>query len=473
LKILLIEDDKIFADAFRMVFRPHELDVTWAPTGAKGISEFTANPNGFAVVVIDYELPDLKGSEVCQHLRRINPDQEFLFSTGHQRLDYFTDILETGTDGFFAKGDAIELMCERVLARASKYQTRNRLIGGDNYAMSQAEVELSLAGFTARSRQMFEVLKQIERYSGSPYPTLIVGETGVGKELVAKALTPKGKKLIAVNCPAYLDKENLLESELFGYVKGAFTGADQETVGLVMQAHNNVLFLDELHQLSLSAQAKLLRFLQEMKFRKVGDGSGKELSVNFKLVAAVQSDIKDRVNDGRFLQDLIGRVGVLVIQVPPLRERPEDIEPLVRKFQDEFNHGKDINQKKQFRLSTVEAMTKLPWERNVRTLGAAVKQLLTDCPANIVEPIDLKNYMNSHFLGNQANTNETASHVEEKQKFEFRLFAKALSLSRTRSEAAKRLNLALSTFTRRLKNLGIEPALYLNSSSKSEEASNV
>ena len=465
---MLVEDDKTFAESFKIVFRLRQIDVVWAPTGAKGISEYKLDPHGFAVVVLDYELGDLKGSEVCQHLRRINPDQEFLFSTGHERLDYFTDILETGTNGFFTKGKSSpEVMIEKVLGSISKYQTKNRIIGLDNYVMSQGEAELKVAGFTSRSKQMYEILKQINRYRDSEYPTLIVGETGVGKELVAHALTPKGKNLITVNCPAYLDKENLLESELFGHVKGAFTGADKDSVGLVMQAHNNVLFLDELHQLSISAQAKLLRLLQEMKFRKVGDGSGKEMSVNFKLIAAVQPDIKDRIESGQFLQDLIARISVLVIQVPPLRDRPDDIEPLVRKFQDEFNNGKTISQRKQLRLSTVEAMTKLPWERNVRTLGAAVKQLLTDCPTNIVEPVDLKKYLSTHFLDKKnANIIDSSTHSEAKQKFESQLFVDALNASRTRTEAAKRLEIPLATFIRKLKDLGIEPELYLSSSSQ-------
>lgn len=228
------------------------------------------------------------------------------------------------------------------------------------------------------------------------------------------------------------------------------------------KAHNNVLFLDELHQLSLSAQAKLLRFLQEMKFRRVGDGVGKEISINFKLLAAVQPDIEIRIEDGRFLPDLIARISELRIIVPPLRERPDDIEPLVRKFQNEFNEGIPLDQRKQFHLLTVEAMTKLPWERNVRSLGAAVKQLLMDYPASIVEPADLKKYLKTHFLTKDPPTpTEANTHSEAKHKFEWRLFVDALSSSKTRSEAAKQLNMPLSTFTRKLKDIGIEPALYL------------
>ncbi|MBC7458798.1 MAG: sigma 54-interacting transcriptional regulator [Bdellovibrionaceae bacterium] len=188
---------------------------------------------------------------------------------------------------------------------------------------------------------MFQMLKEIEAAKNSPYPTLIIGETGTGKELIAQALVPKGKKMISINCASFLQRENLLESELFGYVRGAFTGANADTVGLVAKANYNVLFLDELHQLPLSAQAKLLRFLQEMKFRRVGDNSDLETKANFKLVAAVQPDIKERLIDKSFLTDLFERVGTLVINAPALRNKSDDIELLVRFFQNEYNKGKD------------------------------------------------------------------------------------------------------------------------------------
>lgn len=220
-KILLVEDDKCFADSFEIVFRLRQVQVVWASTGAKAIARYKEDPRGFAVVVMDYKLPDLTGAEVVQQLRRINPEQEFLFSTGLKTLETFTDMLETGTNGFFVKGTSTEVMYEKVFACIKKYQSRNRIIGLDNYEMSQAEAELKMAGFTSRSRQMYALLRQINKYRDSKYPILIIGETGVGKELVARALVPKGKTLIAVNCPAYIDKENLLESELFGHVKGA------------------------------------------------------------------------------------------------------------------------------------------------------------------------------------------------------------------------------------------------------------
>ncbi|HEY8270973.1 MAG TPA: sigma 54-interacting transcriptional regulator [Pseudobdellovibrionaceae bacterium] len=462
-KILLIEDDESFARSFSLILREQPVEVVWAADAKAGIQAYKAAPYSFATVVIDYVLPDLKGSEVCQHLRRLHPEQEFLFTSGHRDLDILTDILETGTSGFLRKGRSPEETRERVLRSLEQYSKKTRIIGADNYSPSQAELELNMAGMTGCSKGLYQVVKDVQNYKQSPYSTLIVGETGVGKELVAQALVPKGKNLITINCAAFRDKENLLESELFGHVKGAFTGADKNTVGLVAQAHNNVLFLDELHHLSISAQAKLLRFLQEMKYRQVGDGSGKETSVNFKLITAVQPDIKERVADGRFMQDLIRRVNDLVIQVPALNERPEDIEPLVRKFQNEFNTDKPVEKRKQFRISTINEMMRHNWIGNIRTLKGAIRQMLTDCQSDIIEPKDFKNYLlNKDVLSSNTAIMPNVESIEDaKNELESKIMKEALALGRTRSQAALRLGMALSTFTRRLKELGINPELYL------------
>ncbi len=462
-RILLIEDDESYARSFSLMVRELSVEVIWAADAKAGIQTYKAQPHGFATVVIDYVLPDLKGSDVCQHLRRINPEQDFLFTSGHQNLEYYTDILETGSNGFILKGRSPDEVRARVRQSVEQYLKKNRVIGSDDYSPSQAELELNMAGMTGCSKALYQVVKDIQNYKQSSYPTLIVGETGVGKELVAQALVPKGKNLIAINCAGFRDKENLLESELFGHVKGAFTGADKDTVGLIAQANNNVLFLDELHQLSMSAQAKLLRFLQEMKYRRVGDGTGKEISANFKLITAVQPDIKERVADGRFMQDLIRRVNDLVIQVPPLSERPEDIEPLVRKFQSEYNADKPVEKRKQFRISTINEMMRHTWVGNIRTLKGAIRQMLTDCQTDIVEPKDFKNYLvNKDVLSSNTVVTQNVESLEDaKNELEAKIMKEALALGRTRSQAAKRLGMALSTFTRRLKELGINPELYL------------
>lgn len=432
-KILLIEDDESFLENLKLMLSGLNVEFTWANTAAKGIQLYRQNLQKYSTVIIDYVLPDQKGTAVCETLRRLNPEQDFLFASGHDDPEFIMDVAATGSSGFLAKGRPAAELRDKIQRSLSNFETRIRVIGHDDYEQSKAELELKANGFIGRSQVMYSMLKEIETAKKSPYPTLIVGDTGSGKELVARALTPSGKNLVAVNCAAFIERENLLESELFGYVKGAFTGADKDTVGLVTQAHGQVLFLDELHQLSLAAQAKLLRFLQEMKFRKVGDNSAKETPVQFKLIATVQTDIKERLKDGRFLPDLIERVGALQIRVPALRERLDDLEPLVRFFQDEFNKNRPENEKKQIRISTVAEMKKQSWPTNIRGLQNAVKQMLTNCKGDIASPKDFsafmdKNLLTSPVLGAASDMPlDEATENFEKQKIEM-----TLSSSKTR-----------------------------------------
>ena len=328
------------------------------------------------------------------------------------------------------------------------YEKETRVLGRDIFEKTMAQKELEADGMIGRSRVMYQMLQEIRNARDSKYPTLLVGETGVGKELAARALVPKNKSLIAISGASYTDRENLLESELFGYVRGAFTDARSDTPGLVMQAHNNVLFLDELHQLSISAQSKLLRFLQEMRFRRVGDTSGKETAVNFKLIAAVQPDIRERIKDGRFLPDLLERVGALIIHVPPLRDRADDIELLVRKFQDEYNEGRAPHEQRQFRISTVNEMAKHNWPFNVRSLQNAVRRMLTNCRTDIVNPKDFRLYLDVDLTSEIAVSDVENLPLEEATKrFQMKAIVQALKDSRTRVEAAARCGLSLTSFS--------------------------
>ncbi len=469
-KILLVEDDETFFDSIMMMLSDcKDITVIWAKTGALGIQKYLQDPQGYDLVILDYVLPDLKGTEVCQHLRKINNDQTFLFASGYSNNEFLIDQLKTGgAFSFLIKGSPVVEMKNTILAAVKENQTKNGLLKNLNFEPTTAQLELKKNGFISQSLLMLQMLKEIESAKNSSYPTLIIGETGTGKELIAQALVPAGKKMISINCASFMQRENLLESELFGYVKGAFTGANNDTAGLVTKANGNVLFLDELHQLPIGAQAKLLRFLQEMKFRKVGDNSGNETKVNFKLIAAVQTDIKERIKDKSFLTDLYERVGTLTINAPSLREKPEDTELLVRHFQDEFNKDKSQNKQKQFRISTVTEIKKQLWPTNIRGLQNAVKQMMTNCETDIINPVDFKNYLlknqitKEFDLSNSAD--ETIDHDEAMKAFETQRIIEILKKSKTKIEAATRLGLPITTLARKINVLGIDPKFYLASS---------
>jgi DNA-binding NtrC family response regulator len=460
-KILLIEDDETFYDSIKITMTGCPVEIVWADTGAKGIQKYRQDLYGHSIVIVDYKLPDTNGGDVCRHLKKLNSEQIFLFTSQYFEKEYLTDQLRAGSDGFIDKTTPPEEIRSEILRAISLYEKENRLVSADIFEKTKTQRELEEAGLVGKSEKMHSMLQKLISARDSKYPTLLVGETGSGKELAANVLVAKGKKLVALSCASFISRENLLETELFGYVKGAFTDARADTPGLVMQAHNNVLFLDELHQLSVAAQAKLLRFLQEMRFRRVGDHSGRETTVDFKLVAAVQPDIKQRLQDGRFLPDLIERVGALVVHVPSLRERPEDIELLARKFQDDFNEGKSPSDKKQIRISTINEMGNQHWPTNVRGLQNAVKRMLTNCRSDVVNPKDFREYLQSDLMNASAPQEAQLSLEEARNEFESTAIVKALKGSRTRVEAAARVGIPLTNFLRRLEKFEINADLYL------------
>jgi two-component system response regulator AtoC len=460
-KILLIDDEETFRDSVELMLSEHPIDIVWAKTGAEGIQMFRKSPNAFAVVVVDYVLPDHRGSDVCRHLRRENAQQLFLFTSQHFQEDFLKDQLRTGANGFVDKSSPTSEMRSEILRVVQAFESEFRLIGGE-YEKTRAERDLGAHGFVGRSQVMFDMLQKMKSARDTKLPALIIGETGVGKEIVARALVPKGKNLVALSCAAYQGREHMLESDFFGYVKGAFTDAKQDTPGIAMLAHQNVLFLDELHLLPLGAQAKLLRFLQEMKFKRVGDHSAKETAVDFKLIAAVQPDIKRRLKDGRFMPDLIERVSTLMIEVPPLRARTDDIEILVAKFQEEFNDGRLASERKQFRISTIAEMERHKWPNNVRALKNAVSRMLTNCNSDIVNPNDFHEYLKSDLLSDNQQPLEKSTPLNDATiELEKQTIIDALKDSRTRVEAAARVGLPFTSFLRKLTKLAIDPNFYL------------
>jgi DNA-binding NtrC family response regulator len=261
---------------------------------------------------------------------------------------------------------------------------------------------------------------------------------------VVKALLPDGLRMVEVACPEFNSSEGAFESDLFGHVKGAFTGADSDKPGLLLQAHKNVLFLDEVHTLSLTNQEKFLRFLQERKFRRKGDEKGLMIPVDFRLFTAAKPKIHAMVNDESFLVDLYHRLGRADIYIPPLRDRPEDIEPLVRHYQDHYNRKMmPANLQKQFRISTIREMEKFPWTANVRELETAVCNMMIKARGDIINPSDFDDYLKAVAAqsGSIAPALSTRSMVEVTDDVVREQIISALKVSRTRIEAAAKLGI--------------------------------
>jgi len=464
-KILLIEDDESYVQSFRLMMRGHPVEVVWMPNGVQGIQAYRKNTLSYSTVVIDYKLPDLLGSEVAQQIRKTNPTQDILFASGYSETDYLTDMLTSGlARSFISKGKSIEQAREIVLTSIRLYENKHRIIGADDHQPDKTERDAAQHGFVGRSPATKDLIEQINRVRLLPVDVRIIGETGTGKEIAAKSLVPDGMRMVEVACPEFNSSENAFESDLFGHVKGSFTGAESEKPGLLLQAHKNVLFLDEVHTLSITNQQKFLRVLQERKFRRKGDEKGHQIPVEFRLISAAKPEIHAMVKDGRFLEDLYHRLGMVDIFIPPLRDRAEDIEPLVRHFQDKFNRTTmPPNQQKQFRISTIREMEKHRWSANVRELGSAVCSMMLKVRSDIVNPSDFDDYLRAKAVqsGEFISPLQGRPAAEKVDQLMRNEVITALKASRTQVEASEKLGMNRSKLIRQIKRLRIDADAYL------------
>lgn len=387
-RVLLIDDQIEVLHNFEMILGEEEIQFDHAGFGRLGIEKFLSNPNGYAAALIDFNLPDITGVEVARRIIAKNSRAEVIFITGDDRPETLVALLQSGAaKGYVSKAASAEKQRAAVLEAVERFKATHRLVGGVT-AESNSDAEENFGMISVSQRFREEVLVKIKRYRDLTSPVLILGESGSGKELVARALHPGADNTFyTVNCAEFRSNENLMEAKLFGSVKGAFTDA-QDRVGLLQVASGGTVFFDEFHTLSLTAQTKLLRVFNDGSFQKMGDTSGKVIKSNFRLVCGAQPQIKKLVQEGHFINDLLYRVNSFPIEIPPLRERPEDIEPLVEHFTKIYCQIHSLN--KSFRAETVGILRMCQWkENNVRELQREVERLLVDTPSEVIEPYHL------------------------------------------------------------------------------------
>ncbi len=337
------------------------------------------------LVITDLAMPKLDGFELLTRVRRQFPDTEVIIITAHGTVDRAVEAMKAGAFDFITKPfefDVLRLTAERALERRSLRQENVRLHGelADRYRPD------NMVGVSAAMRHVFEM---VARVAPSDSNVLILGESGTGKELVARAIHHASRRrkepFVAVNCGAL--PRDLVESELFGVQRGAFTGADADRPGRFERASGGTLFLDEITELPSDVQVKLLRALQDRQIERLGATMPVDVDVRF--ICATNADIDQLIREGRFRQDLYYRINVVTIQVPPLREHPEDIEPLVHHFLVRLNAA-DVN----LNPDVLDRLRSYHWPGNVRELENAIERALvlrkqsdritlSDLPANI------------------------------------------------------------------------------------------
>ena len=321
-KILVIDDDKSIRESLELYLEEEGYDVYTAPTGTEGLNQFVAiMPD---VVILDIRLPDIDGFTVLEDLREEDEKVKVVMITAHHDMETTIKAMKGGAFDYIHKPIDVDELDIAIGKALGSIEMEKKISG----LLMEHPRDFKVGDIIGTGKKMKEVFKTIGVVSQSKTTVLIQGESGTGKELIAKCIhynTSRDEPYIAVNCSAIV--ETLLESELFGHEKGSFTGAIARKQGKFELARYGTVFLDEISEMSVNLQAKLLRVLQEMEFERVG---GKDrVKVNARIIAATNKDLKKMVQEGRFRDDLFYRLNIVSIQIPPLRERREDLAPLV------------------------------------------------------------------------------------------------------------------------------------------------
>jgi two-component system nitrogen regulation response regulator GlnG len=377
--ILVIDDEPSILHAFRRAFREGPVSLHTAPTAAEGLELLGREPPD--VVILDLNLPDQSGLEAFGRIRQVDARIPVIFITGHGTTDSAIEAMKLGAFDYLLK--PLELSPLRELVRRALEISRLM------HEPAMLETEEPVAGrsdvLVGRCPGMQDVYKAIGRVASQDVTVLILGESGTGKELVARAIYQHSRRaarpFLAINCAAI--PETLLESELFGHEKGAFTGAERKRIGKFEQCTGGTLFLDEIGDMTPLTQTKLLRMLQEQKFERVG--GNETIQTDVRLLAATNRNLEQLVADERFRRDLYYRLNVFTIHMPPLRERGDDLPLLVEHYVRRF--GRELGKEVQtIAPEAMEVLKRYPWPGNVRELQSAVKQALLQAAGPVLIP---------------------------------------------------------------------------------------
>ncbi len=384
--ILIVDDDVNALKGMKQFLSRDEREILTAETAGQAMAAFGTKP--VDILISDIRLPDRSGIELMEEVLRLYPETDVVLMTGYGSIEDAVMAMQKGADTYLTKPlnpDELEIVLSRILQKRD-------LIRQNRELLKQLSGQEGAQEILGTSREIRQVLKNVREVAATDAPVLIEGETGTGKELVARAIHRYSERasgpFVVVNCAAL--HENLLESELFGHEKGAFTGAVKQKKGRFELAHGGSLFLDEIGEMRLETQAKILRALEYGTFERLG--GTRPLRADVRVLSATNRDLKGEIEAGRFREDLFYRLNVITIRIPPLRERTGDINVLLNAFLKRFATA----QKKRITGFSREALRLLeayPWPGNVRELAHAVESAVIMCQgseikeAHLPEPI--------------------------------------------------------------------------------------
>jgi len=367
-KILIIEDEAAIRRVLTKIISEESdtYKVEEAEDGLHGIEKI--KDNDYDLVLCDIKMPKMDGVEVLERAKKIKPEIPFVMISGHGDLDTAVNTMRLGAFDYISKPPDLN----RLLNTVRNALDRKVLVVENKRLKKKVSENHEMIG---ESDAISHIKEMIEKVAATDARVLITGPNGTGKELVAHWLHEKSDRsssaLIEVNCAAI--PSELIESELFGHVKGSFTGANKDRAGKFEAANNGTIFLDEIGDMSLSAQAKVLRALQENKIQRVG--SDRDIKVNVRIVAATNKDLKKEIKEGRFREDLYHRLAVILIKVPALNDRRDDIPLLIHHFSQKIASQQGVA-KKEFSSEAIALLKEYDWTGNIRELRNVVERLL-------------------------------------------------------------------------------------------------
>jgi len=433
-RILIIDDEENFRHMLSVILKKERYDVETASNGEEGLQRIVASP--FDQILCDIRMPQMDGMEFMSKVQKMGMDAPIIMMSAYGTVDTAIEAMKLGAYDYISK----PFKPDEIILTLKKAEERERLRKENELLRKEVEKEYSFTNIVSKNEKMqkiFDVIKKVAQYKST---ILISGESGTGKELVARALHYNSDRsqrpFIPVNCGAI--PENLLESELFGHVKGAFTDAIRTKKGLFEEADGGTLFLDEIGELPLQLQVKLLRVLQDGEIRRVGES--RSLQVDVRIVTATVKDLAKEVNEGRFREDLFYRLNVLPIHIPPLRERKEDVPLLINHFVSKYSQSMNKNVVG-IRPKALDAMMSYHWYGNVRELENTIERAIVLTDGDNIElenlPVEIQDFRNGIRLAPSA---EEEYSIKKASRFlEMNLIKKALKKTKGNHTQAARL----------------------------------
>jgi len=444
--VLVVDDEKSVRDSLRMILEYERYEVLFAENGEQALK--TVQGSTVDVVLLDVKMAGMDGIEVLQRVREKRPELPVIMISGHGTIETAVEATKLGAFDFLPK----PLDRDKLLVTIRNALHQARLAHEKQKLEETVEGKRQILGDSAKIKEVLEI---IDRVAPTDARVLITGENGTGKELVARAIHRKSKRadkpFVEVNCAAI--PAELIESELFGHEKGSFTGATGQRIGKFEQADGGTLFLDEIGDMSLAAQAKVLRALEEGKIERVG--GNKLIPVDVRVIAATNKNLEAEIKKGNFRDDLYHRLNVIPIHVAPLRERREDIPVLVKAFIEDVCMRNGLA-KKTISEEVVRELTKRDWPGNVRELRNAVERLVILSPGSQIDLRVLESFGTGRSTESEDIINMSGTFQEFKERAEAAFIKKQLERHRWNiSKTAEALDIQRSHLYTKMKRYGL------------------